>query len=122
MLSFHPLPRTKYIAGVNRRTNLKIRRRLPGMSALLASRGNVAISKGANDESIFWIGLLVLILGVVSLVVPVPHRNREGFTVGGVSLGVETQSEEKVAPALSGVMIVGGLAAIIAANTRKSGQ
>ncbi len=73
-------------------------------------------------KAIFWIGFLVLILGVVSLVVPVPHRNRQGFTVGGVSLGVETQSEERVAPALSGVMIIGGLAAIIAGNVRKSGQ
>jgi len=73
-------------------------------------------------KAIFWIGLLVLILGVVSLAVPVPHRNREGFTLGGVSLGVETQSDEKAAPALSAVMIVGGLAAIIAANTRKSGR
>jgi hypothetical protein len=73
-------------------------------------------------KAVFWIGLLVLILGIVSLVVPIPHRNREGFTVGGVSLGVETQSEEKVAPALSAVMIIGGLVAIIAGNARKSGQ
>ena len=73
-------------------------------------------------KAVFWIGLLVLILGIVSLVVPIPHRNRAGFTVGGVSLGVETQSEAKVAPALSAVMIIGGLAAIIAGNARKSGQ
>ncbi len=72
-------------------------------------------------KAIFWIGLLVLILGVASLVMPIPHRNREGLTVGGVSLGVETQSEEKVAPALSAVMIIGGLAAIIAGNGRKAG-
>jgi hypothetical protein len=37
---------------------------------------------------LFWIGLVVLILGLVSLVVPIPRSEREGFTVGGVSLGV----------------------------------
>jgi len=73
-------------------------------------------------KAVLWIGVLVLILGIVSLVVPIPHRDREGVTVGGVSLGVETWTEEKVSAALSAVMIIGGLAAIIAANTRKSGQ
>jgi hypothetical protein len=33
---------------------------------------------------LFWIGLVVLILGLVSLVVPIPRSEREGFTVGGV--------------------------------------
>lgn len=73
-------------------------------------------------KAVLWIGVLVLILGIVSLIVPIPHRDREGVTVGGVSLGIETRTEEKVSAGLSAVMIIGGLAAIIAANTRKSGQ
>ena len=60
-------------------------------------------------KALFWIGLAVLILGIVSLVVPFPHSEREGLTVGGVSLGVETRHEERVSPALSAVMILGGL-------------
>jgi len=61
---------------------------------------------------LFWIGLIVLILGVVSLVVPIPRSEREGVTVGGVSLGVEIRHEEKIPPALSAVMILGGLGAM----------
>jgi hypothetical protein len=71
-------------------------------------------------KALFWIGLVVLILGIVSLVVPVPHREREGITVGGVSLGVETRHEEKVHPALSAVMIVGGLGAMAVGKARSS--
>lgn len=61
---------------------------------------------------LFWIGLVVLILGIASLVVPVPHTDREGVTVGDVSIGVEAKHTEKVSPALSAVMILGGLGAM----------
>ena len=44
-------------------------------------------------KALFWIGLVVLILGLASLVVPIPQREREGISVGGVSLGVETRHE-----------------------------
>jgi hypothetical protein len=69
---------------------------------------------------LFWIGLIVLILGLVSLVVPIPQREREGVTIGGVSLGVETRHEEKIAPALTAVMILGGLGAMAAGKLRRS--
>jgi hypothetical protein len=64
--------------------------------------------------------LVVLILGIVSLVVPIPHSEREGLTVGGVSLGVETRHDEKLSPALSAVMILGGLGAMVAGKWKRS--
>ena len=70
-------------------------------------------------KALFFIGLAVLILGIVSLVVPIPHSERDGISVGGVSLGVETRHEEKVHPALSGLMILGGLG-VMAAGKRSS--
>jgi hypothetical protein len=70
-------------------------------------------------KSLFIVGLVVLILGLMSLAVPIPHSARQGVTVGGVSLGVETRHEEKVSPALSAVMILGGLVAM-AAGKRKT--
>jgi hypothetical protein len=69
---------------------------------------------------LFWIGLIILILGLVSLVVPIPRSEREGVTVGGVSLGVETRHEEKISPALSAVMILGGLGAMAVGKARSS--
>ena len=65
-------------------------------------------------KALFWIGLVVLILGVVSLVVPIPRNERDGVNVGGVSIGVETRHDEKVSPIVSAVMILGGAGLMIA--------
>ena len=65
-------------------------------------------------KALFWIGLVVLILGVVSLVVPIPHNERQGFKAGPLSATVETKSEEKVSPIISAVMILGGAGLMIA--------
>jgi hypothetical protein len=64
-------------------------------------------------RAVSWVGLMVLILGILSLVVPVPHSERQGLNVGGVSLGVETHHEEKISPAISAVMILGGLGTMV---------
>jgi hypothetical protein len=71
-------------------------------------------------KALFFIGLVVLILGIVSLVVPIPRSERGGISVGGVSLGVETRHDEKVHPALSAVMILGGFGAMAAGKGRRS--
>ena len=39
-------------------------------------------------KALFWSGLALLILGIGSLVVPIPSNERGGFTVGDVSIGV----------------------------------
>ena len=46
-------------------------------------------------KALFWIGLVVLILGVVSLVVPIPRNERDGIKVAGVSIGIETRHDER---------------------------
>ena len=70
-------------------------------------------------KALFWIGMVVLILGLVSLVVPIPRSQRDGFMAGGVSFGVETRHEEKVSPFVSAVMILGGVGTMVAGK-RKS--
>lgn len=67
---------------------------------------------------LFWIGLAVLILGVVSLLVPIPRSEREGFKAGGLSIGIETQHSEKVSPIVGGVMILAGAGMMIAGKVR----
>ena len=69
-------------------------------------------------KALFPIGLIVLILGIASLFVPIPQKDRAGIEVGGVSLGVETSHKEKVSPIVSGVMILAGAALMIAGQRK----
>jgi hypothetical protein len=63
---------------------------------------------------LFWAGIVVLVLGVLSLVIPIPHSERSGIQAGGISMGVETHYDEKVSPIISAVMILGGAGMMIA--------
>ena len=65
------------------------------------------------------IGVILLILGLASLVVPIPTRERRGFDAGPVSVGVEVERKEKVHPAVSGLLIAGGVALIAMSAGRK---
>ena len=64
------------------------------------------------------IGLIVLVLGIVSLFVPVPRHESEGIRAGDVSIGVQIKHEEKVPVWVSGLLIGGGLG-IIALGSRR---
>ena len=67
---------------------------------------------------LFWIGIVVLVLGVLSLVIPIPHSERSGIQAGGIHMGVETHYDEKVSPIVSAVMILGGVGMMIAGKRR----
>ncbi len=69
-------------------------------------------------KTIFWIGLVTLVLGIVSLFVPIPRNERDGIKVAGVSIGIETRHDEKVSPIVSAVMILGDAGMMIAGKGR----
>jgi hypothetical protein len=59
-------------------------------------------------------GLLLVVLGIASLVVPIPHTENEGIKVGGANFGIQTSHSERVSPLISVVLIAGGIALSIA--------
>ena len=59
-------------------------------------------------KQLSWIGIVLLILGLASLVVPIPHTEREGFSAGDVSIGIQTKHSETVSPIVSGALILAG--------------
>jgi hypothetical protein len=67
---------------------------------------------------LFPLGLVLIVLGVLSLFVALPHSERHGVSVGGASVGVETHSSEKVAPIVSAVLILGGIGLAVAGKFR----
>lgn len=65
-------------------------------------------------KALFLAGVVLLLLGLASLFVPIPSRERHGFEAGEVSIGVETVRREKVHPAVSAVLIGGGVVLMVA--------
>ena len=68
-------------------------------------------------KALLWIGLVLVVLGIVSLVVPLPHTEDHSMSAGDMKIGVQTHTEEKVSPVISGALIVGG-ALLAAAGAR----
>ncbi len=64
------------------------------------------------------VGLILVIIGLVLLFVPIPHRVRHGVQAGPVSLGVETTERERVHPGVSGVLIAGGVVLMVMGGRR----
>ena len=69
---------------------------------------------------LFTIGLVVLALGVASLFIAIPVKEKHGINAGGLSVGVETTERQKVHPAVSAVLIGGGVVLLIAGTRMRS--
>jgi hypothetical protein len=69
-------------------------------------------------KQLFWIGLVVIVVGLISLVLPIPHNEREGFSAGGMSVGIQTKHSERVSPIISAAIILSGAGMMIAGKTR----
>jgi hypothetical protein len=70
-------------------------------------------------KPLFVVGLVLLILGVASLFIPIPKKDRAGVEIGGVTLGVETKTRETVSPIVSGALIVAGAGMMIAGSRKR---
>ncbi len=58
------------------------------------------------------IGILVLIFGIASLFISIPHRQNNGIKVGGAEIGIQTRTSERFPLPASIAIIVGGIVLI----------
>ena len=65
-------------------------------------------------KALLLVGVLLMVLGILSFFVPVPRSEHHGVNVGDAHIGVTTQHDEKVPPAVSIVLIVVGAGLMIA--------
>jgi hypothetical protein len=65
-----------------------------------------------------WIGIVVLVLGILSFVVPFPIRHSRSVKVGDTSIGITTHQDEKLSPAVGGVLCAAGVVLLVAGSRR----
>ena len=65
-------------------------------------------------KTLMLVGVVVLVLGIVSFFVPVPHSEHHGVNIGDAHVGITTHDEDKVPPAVSIVLVVVGAGLMIA--------
>jgi hypothetical protein len=70
-------------------------------------------------NSVSFVGVLLLVLGLLAFVVPVPHRENHSVKIGDTKIGVQTQHSEKLPPGVGVVLLVGGVVAL-ALGARKT--
>jgi hypothetical protein len=58
--------------------------------------------------------LLLVVLGIASLVVPVPSSETHSIKAGEINIGVQTSHSERVWAIISAALIVGGIALTMA--------
>jgi hypothetical protein len=60
-------------------------------------------------KTLFVVGLVIVVLGILSFFVPVPHTEHHGLDAGDIHLGVETHHKDVLPPYVGVILIaVGG--------------
>jgi hypothetical protein len=59
------------------------------------------------------VGALLLILGILSFVVPLPSREDHSVKIGDAKIGIQTENSQKLPPAAGIVLIAGGVIALV---------
>jgi len=65
-----------------------------------------------------WIGIVVLVLGILSFVVPIPTSHSHEIRMGDASMGVTTHHDEKLPPVVGGVLCAAGVVLLIAGSRK----
>ena len=71
-------------------------------------------------KMMLYAGLILIVLGIASLIVPIPRSENEGIKIGDTNIGVQTSHSERVSPVISAVLIAGGIALAIAGARGRS--
>ena len=71
-------------------------------------------------KALLVIGLLVLVLGILSFFVPVPHTEHHGMDAGDIHVGVNTHHDELLPPYVGVILIVVGAGLMIGGSKRRA--
>jgi len=71
-------------------------------------------------KALFVVGLIILVLGILSFFVPVPHTEHHGLDAGAVHVGVNTHHDEMLPPYVGVILIVVGGGLMVASRSRNA--
>ncbi len=69
-------------------------------------------------KAVLVVGLIILVLGILSFFVGIPRTETNGIKVGGASIGIQTRHTERIPPAGSIALVVGGIVLIAVGAAR----
>ena len=64
-------------------------------------------------RNLTYVGVLLLMLGALAFVVPIPHREDHGVKIGDTKIGIRTESSEKLPSPVGVVLLAGGVLALV---------
>jgi hypothetical protein len=64
-------------------------------------------------KNLVLIGIVLMLLGALSFVVPLPHHENHGVQIGDAKIGVQTETSEKLPPAVGIVLLAGGILTLV---------
>ena len=70
-------------------------------------------------KSLTIVGLLLVVLGVLAFIVPIPQREEHSMKIGDAKIGVQTETNQKLPTPVGVVLVVAGVA-VLALGARKS--
>ena len=69
---------------------------------------------------LFVVGLLILVLGVFSFFVPVPHTEHHSMDAGDIHVGMDTHHSELLPPYVGAIAIVVGGGLMVVGGRRRT--
>ena len=71
-------------------------------------------------KALFGVGLVVLVLGIFSFFVPIPHSEHHGVSAGDLHVGINTEHSERIPPAMGVLLVVAGAGMMIAGRGKST--
>lgn len=71
-------------------------------------------------RSLLVIGLIIVVLGILSFFVPVPHTEHHGLDAGDIHVGVDSHHSDLLPPYVGVVLIVVGAGLMVAGGRKRA--
>jgi uncharacterized membrane protein len=69
-------------------------------------------------KNLTFVGFLLLFLGLLSFVVPIPHREDHSVKIGDAKIGVQSESSQKLPAAVGVVLLAGGVLTLVVGSRK----